>query len=592
MANKKIFSKKQEKEPRKSKSQNKLKHQLNKWLRILADSPLPAIAVVATLVLARWWQNSDFSYLSEAYLPVIVFAVPICVIFYAYRLFLGRGFALQVATIATSYVIYSFSFVQNSMFGKKMIGFLPDSWHSELTQNLYLFFLIAILVGLLAWLFNKYLSDKKWIRSLQLYKILIFAVVFVFGVQLVKTVQRTWVIHRELSYHYPAPTAQPAKTASSKPDIYYLLFDRYGNKGELEKNFYFDNSDIYNYLASQGFTNRSDAYGNYPFTMSSVSSTMAMNYFPEFQDMFAGDTDWQSAAPYRSVLSNPPIAQLLKKSGYDYNQISSWWDFTRVGIQADSNPTISFRLNVFGYHNYLTDLQRDIINKSAVSAWLKKGVSFGDKKVLKYDLNRNPQQNFEAQMSAIKNLASRGNKSTPQFSFAHVLVPHDPYIYDASGKTPWYDSARTDNGVDETVKYTNAVTYLNTRIKDTVGYIRQHSPNAVIVIQADEGPYPKEFRYKLEPDHYYDPANLSLDKMKQKFGVFASYYLPGVDPNTHPINASVNTFRYILNNYVGYNLPLLPDCHFSTGDKYTVYQYQDQTAKINGKDENDCKQYL
>ena len=299
--------------------------------------------------------------------------------------------------------------------------------------------------------------------------------------------------------------------------------------------------------------------------------------------MFKKSGDWQSAAPYRSILNNPPIAQILKQNGYSYNQVSSWWDFTRVGIQADSQPTKSFRLQAPGADYYLSDVQRDIINKSVLSPWLKKGLSIGSWPLAKYDLTRNPQQNFESQMSALKNLAARPDKTQPQFSFAHVLVPHDPYIFAADGTTPAYDSNRTDNGADETIKYTNQVTYLNQRIKDLIGYIRTKSPGAIIVIQADEGPYPKEFRYKLEPGHYYDPAKLSLDKMKQKFSTLTSYYLPGVDANEKTVESNVDIFRYILNRYLGYSLEMLPDCHFSTGDKFTIYSYEDVTDKLTGQ---------
>lgn len=565
-----------------------------KLIKVLADSPLPEITFIASFILARWWQNSDFSYPSEIWVPLALFTVLSVIVFYIYRLVLGKGLAAHLAALFLSYCLYGYAFIEDSGFSKHLLKLWPDRWHSEFSSSLFLILVLALAAGLIGWLVKKYALNLKHVRSLQPYKVILFAIVFLFVLQLVKTGQRVWAIHKVTTYHYPASSiAKPKFQPGQKPDIYYLLFDRYGNQDALKNNFNFDNSDIYSYLSSQGFTNRPDAYANYPFTMSSVSSTMAMSYFPEFQKMFGQDGDWQNASAYRSILNNPPIAQVLKQNGYDYNQLSSWWDFTRIGIKADSNPTISFRLNALGYHSYLTDLQRDVIDKSVLSPWLKKGVRLGGKNVLKYDLTRNPQQNFDAQMTAIKNLAGRTDKTTPQFSFAHVLVPHDPYVFDADGNTPAYDSARTDNGVDETVKYTNAVTYLNKCIKDTVGYIRSHSPDAVIIIQTDEGPYPKEFRYKLEPGHYYDPANLGLDKMKQKFSVFASYYLPGVEPSSKPINSSVNTFRFVLDHYLGYNLPMLPDCHFSTGDKYTIYKYQDQTAKLgNQADVAACEQYL
>jgi hypothetical protein len=133
------------------------------------------------------------------------------------------------------------------------------------------------------------------------------------------------------------------------------------------------------------------------------------------------------------------------------------------------------------------------------------------------------------------------------------------------------------------------VTYLNTRLKELISHIRSKSPDAVIIIQADEGPYPKDFRFKLEPGHYYDPADLTDEKMRQKFSILASYYLPGVADAQ--VTSSVNVFRTVLNRYLGYSLPMLPDCHLSTGDKFTIYSYQEVSQRLTGESDPSCSQY-
>jgi hypothetical protein len=205
--------------------------------------------------------------------------------------------------------------------------------------------------------------------------------------------------------------------------------------------------------------------------------------------------------------------------------------------------------------------------------------------VAAYQNDRNPTQNFETQVAAVKKIAnSSKDEANPQFTFAHFLSPHDPYIFDNTGAVPKYDQNRTDDGADETVKYTNQVTYLNTQIQSVIASIRHDDPKAVVVLQADEGPYPKEFRGTLTPTHYYDPINLKLPQMRQKFGVLASYYLPGVSQGatTSPIDANVNAFRFVLNRYLGYRLPLLPDCQFTAGDKYKLYDYQLVTGTLKG----------
>lgn len=569
------------------------RYQLKKLAVLLADSPLPAIAFITTFILSRWWVNSDFSYPKEVIAPIALFAVLIAVIYYGYRWVLKQGLAPHIATIILSWCLYSYSHLLGTSTGQWFVQLLPDKWQTDFNKSIFIGTLLVLAAGAVGWGVGKLVNRYRAIQNLQPYKVLMFALVFIFIVQLGRTGLRLLEINSQLSYRPPAPSlAKPKNQPASKPDIYYLVFDRYGNQPALQENFNFDNAELYNFLNNHGFNNRPTAYANYPFTMSSIASTMAMDYFPQFEKMFATSGDWQSAAPYRSILNNPPIAQILKQNGYSYNQISSWWDFTRVGIKADGEPTKSFRLRTLGTNYFLSDIQRDIINKSVLAPWLKKGLSLGSWPVAKYDLTRNPQQNFESQMSALKNLAARPDKSQPQFSFAHVLVPHDPYIFTADGSTPTYDNNRTDNGVDETVKYTNQTTYLNKRLRELISYMRANSPEAVIIIQADEGPYPKEFRFKLEPGHYYDPAQLRTAKMKQKFSTLASYYLPGVGAGEQPVQANVDIFRYVLNRYLGYNLTMLPDCHLSSGDKFTIYSYQEISDKLTGQSTpKACAQY-
>ena len=81
--------------------------------------------------------------------------------------------------------------------------------------------------------------------------------------------------------------------------------------------------------------------------------------------------------------------------------------------------------------------------------------------------------------------------------------------------------------------------------------------------------------------------------MKQKLGILASYYMPGVDKDIvkNEINSSVNSFRFVLDHYLGYNLAMLPDCHFAAGDKYSLYDYELITDRLLGTFSAACRKY-
>src|SRR3989344_1239257 len=133
-------------------NRNKLKR-ITGWL---ADTPLPAIALIATFVLTRWWSNSDFAYPAEVLVPIVLFAGLVSLIFYGYR------------------------------------------W----------------------WLVKRF----KTVQALQPYKVLLFALLFIFVVQLGRSGWRLIEVYGPLTYSHPAPSLpQPAQAPASKPDIYYLV---------------------------------------------------------------------------------------------------------------------------------------------------------------------------------------------------------------------------------------------------------------------------------------------------------------------------------------------------------------------------------
>ncbi len=566
--------------------------------RFVLRTSVPEILLLISLVLSRWLQNSDFSYPQETFVPIVLFAVLATIIFYVYKLILRRDLAAHAAALPLVYGLYGYTYTFHNLhtFADR---FVPKNFDTPLAHGLIFMLVTVIIFGLGGAVLDLIMRKAKPLKNVPLLKIAMFVVVFIFAGQAYKTATRLWTVRHQLAYQQPA-SLTPAKPANVQttgtPNVYYLLFDRYANSNTLSKDYNYNNSDLLNFLSDQGFVTRDQAYANYPFTMQSVSSTLAMNYFPEFNKSFTHDGgNWQTAFPYRTVLDNPPAAQALKQNGYTYNQVSSWWDFTRDDIKADNQPTKDFRLRTLGMTFWMTDLQRDIINKSILSPLLKKGLSFGKHIAILYDLDTAPRDNFEQQMAALKTIAANSKtQKTPQFTFAHVLVPHDPYIFGPDGSDPTYSGDRDDNGADEVDKYTNQLTYLNTRIKDLIGDIRAKDPGAAIIMQADEGPYPKQFRGTLTPGHYYNPINLPVEQMQQKFGVLASYYLPNVPTETvaAQMTSSVNAFRVVLNTYLGYSLDLLPDCQFATGDKYQLYGYALVSGKLRGTNEPAvCQQY-
>ncbi len=558
------------------------RHIIKKALRLLGATSLPEIMLGSSLVFGRYLVNAEFQYPSELLLPLVGFGLMVSVIFFIYKKVLGDALAAHVASMTLSAASIHYTILPNLLrdSGNLLLPKAWETWALSTAGTAMVLWLICAGLGLGA---GRLVRRVTFLRHLQPLKIVLFVVTFVCITQVFKVASRIYEVRQELAYRHPSPSLPRDQGVTvRKPDVYYLVFDRYASNQTLKDIYQYDNSALTDFLGEQGFVTREQAYANYPFTMQSITSTLALGYHDDLGKKFGADS-YQGAFAYRDIFQNPPIAQILKHDGYTYNQISSWWDFTRMNIQADTQPTRSFRLQVLGKAFFLSDLERDFINQSIVSPWLRRGVSLGSWPLVKYDLDRNPRQSFYDQMQALKTLAQQKH-TTPQFTFAHILAPHDPYIFDADGSEPSYNNQRTDTGLDEREKYTRQLTYINTQIKSLITHIRTHSPNAAIIIQPDEGPYPKEFRTALSPGHYYDPADLGLPQMKQKTGILASYYMPGIDAGVvkDELNSSVNAFRFVLKHYLGYNIQMLPDCIYSTGNKFVIYRYEDITERLKG----------
>lgn len=564
-----------------------------------SDSSLPAIFFISSFLLARYLPNSDFSYPSEILLPIALFAALATAAFYTYRwTFRGKSNPAHVATLFLMYAIYGFAYAFPYV-QKWTDTLLPSSLTTSFSSAITRIALLAAIAWVVAYGIDRTVKSVKPLRHLQPYKVMLFAVCFIFAVQAAKVVDRLWDIRHQLAYSHSTnlPSKATNTTAQeSRPNVYYLVFDRYASQETLDQVYNFDNGDLMNYFASQGFVSRSEAYANYPFTQQSLSSTLSMDYLSDLEKRFKVDAGkFQTAFPYRTILRRPPVADIFRQNGYQYNQVSSWWDFTRIGIEADNNPAKSFRLRILGLEFWLTDLQRDIFHRSAFSPILQKGLTIGNITLVKYDQDRNPRQNFHDQIDTLQTIAhNSGTQKQPQFTFAHILSPHDPYIFAADGSDAPYNGDRTDQDLDEFKKYTNQLTYVNKRIQELIDTLRSQDPDAVVIFQPDEGPYPKQFRGKLTENSYFDPKNLDDTSMRHKFGITAAYYMPNVDQDIvrQELTNSANVFPFVLNHYLGYDITYLPECNFSAGNKFVLYDYTIVTGRLYNTDAPaNCQQF-
>jgi hypothetical protein len=135
--------------------------------------------------------------------------------------------------------------------------------------------------------------------------------------------------------------------------------------------------------------------------------------------------------------------------------------------------------------------------------------------------------------------------------------------------------------------YTGQVTFTNAAILAFIdARLAAPGPKPIIILQSDEGPWPKRFAGDEVGRLGRDVSNVlwtkaSEGELKEKMAIFSAIYMPGADASVFPPDRTpVNTFREVLNREFGTGLPLLPNRLFVFQDNSNLYRFHEVTGKL------------
>ena len=337
--------------------------------------------------------------------------------------------------------------------------------------------------------------------------------------------------------------------AKSLPDIYYIIFDTYADADTLKNVYGYDNSEFLEYLTGKGFYVASKSYANYAKTVLSLASSLNMEYIDFPPDMIG-------EAPLHHMIKDNRVWRFLKSRGYKYIHLGAWYEATRRNKFADINYNYGL-LPEFSMILYKTTMLYPI------------GAKFGILDTHAEHWRRIPYK--------FKKMAEMPAMEGPKFIFAHMIIPHDPYVFDSDGS---YITREEAEKRDKKELYLNQVIFINEKVKPLVNKILSESdPRPIIIIQSDEGPVPLEYSRRS-----FKWATATTEELKEKTGILNVYYLPGVDKDVlYPEITPVNTFRLIFNSYFDADLELLPDKIYGLARNSHLYKFIDITERVRGK---------
>jgi hypothetical protein len=354
------------------------------------------------------------------------------------------------------------------------------------------------------------------------------------------------------------PTDVTLHAPANPPDVYYIILDRYANVDTLKSAFDFDNEPFMRELEKRGFTIARHAWANYFKTAPSVYSSLQIQTIDKAK---LGETEapYDFTNLYAALRDHLAVPSALKSIGYHYIHLGNWWEPTSYNIDADT--TLRFQESAEFSGALFSTTFMSLFSPPAEDSG---GEGDDGETISRRDLAR------DSTLYTFDTLADMVDRPGPNFVFAHILLPHPPYIFNANGD---FISEEKSRGRSERINYVQQVKFANKKVLAAVDRLLSDPNDPIIILQADEGPYPKAF---TKDPKDFDWLSATPAEISQKFGILNAMHLPGVDPADFGFTehtSPVNEFRIVFNAVFGADLPLLPDTTYLSPDYARVYDF-------------------
>lgn len=332
---------------------------------------------------------------------------------------------------------------------------------------------------------------------------------------------------------------KPCDTCA-RPDIYFLLFDGYSSSKVLKDLYHYDDSALDRYLEHAGFQIQRGSRSNYfktPFSMASMLNFSYLKGVPDPHNLTADDY-----TNLFEVIGNSEVVRFLSSRGYEIFNNSP---FDLPGTPASLDQSF-------------IPAKTRLITNSTLSHYIARDIGFwisthiGDSTVLVDDFLASSYRNNMLAIDRTVEL-SRLPSDHPRFVYAHVFMPHFPYLMDSLFRKR--DPQVVVRQLDEAHPgvYMDYLSFTNFSIKRLLSEILKNSGGkAVIVFMSDHG-----FRHLEQGNsqlHFFNNQN--------------AVYFPDRDYHLlYDSISAVNEFPVLFNKLFGQNLPLSKDSLIYLRDK-------------------------
>lgn len=329
--------------------------------------------------------------------------------------------------------------------------------------------------------------------------------------------------------------------ATQYPDIYYIILDGYGRADILRQLYDYDNSAMLAALADRGFFTASRAHANYCQTGLSLASALNMRYLDSERDRL--DPASRKPTPIKWLIAHSRVADFLRQRSYQTVAFSTGYHPTEI---KNADVFISTETTVW----FLDEFQSGLVSTTPLPFIIGKlrRLPFFPAVNLQFESNAHRQRILRT----LGHLANLRPQARPRFIFAHLILPHPPFLFDHRGPCENQDNVfRFADGSDVigrgiptsgeyTARYVEQLRYTNQLVLEVIDTILARTVRApVIIVQSDHGPG-SQLNWRDA-----DQTNLG-----ERFSILNACYLPDggnalLADDLNPIN----TFRAVFNHY-------------------------------------------
>jgi hypothetical protein len=353
-----------------------------------------------------------------------------------------------------------------------------------------------------------------------------YNLVIILSVEVQKNLHQSASMAAVTSSPVPAPTATSVPLNEKYPDIYFIIFDEYAG---------FD--AIHGYWHDDTINTFEDFLAKNHFFVANGSRSVTINTQTEISSRFNLHQYYETDDPEMVLdqLDHNKVMQVLKSYGYQ----TVVMDMAFSKIESDIN--IQFDPKQVG--GLATDeYKQTFINDTMFSAFSEY-----------FNFGSTAQKQRDMILFALDKTTNLPPVKSPKFVYTHVLLPHEPFIFDENG------GLISPEHADDWSYYLGQHRYTTKLAQDLMTRLLKNADPAnppVIILQSDHGARNLASRTQ---DNIYTNGYLQNYPGEYAHDILNALYLPGFDTSTLSPNMPPNdTFAIVLNHYLNAGLQVDP----------------------------------